>query len=73
MSLYVTVSRGPRADAAEPIVASSDRRVVGAVLQALARLDEWGDEEDATDVARRLLAEEEWDGSSAWARGTEGP
>jgi hypothetical protein len=66
MPLYVTVSRGVRADAATPILASSDRHVVGAVLQTLARLDEW-DEDDAadpSDIARRLLGEEHDDDSS---------
>ncbi len=60
MPLYITVSRGPRADAATPILASSDRRVVGAVLETLARLDEWDEdeEEDAREVARRLLGED---------------
>ena len=59
MPLYVTVSRGIQADAATPILASSDRRVVGAVLQALARLDEWDpDDEDAAVVARCPLSEE---------------
>jgi len=62
MPLYITVSRGPRADAATPILASSDRRVVGAVLETLARLDEWDQEEDAEEdageVARRPLEED---------------
>ena len=59
MPLYVTVSRGVQADAATPILASSDRRVVGAVLQALARLDEWDpDDEDAAGVTRCPLSEE---------------
>ncbi len=66
MPLYVTVSRGPRADAATPILASSDRRVVGAVLQTLARLDERDDQNDAdpSDATRRLLDEEDADASS---------
>ncbi len=60
MSLYITVSRGARADTATPILASSDRRVVGAVLATLAQLDEWDEdeEEDAREVARRLLGED---------------
>jgi hypothetical protein len=40
MSLFVTVSRGPRADAAQPVLASSDRGVVEAVLDAVRRLAE---------------------------------
>lgn len=65
MPLYVTVSRGARADAATPILASSDHQVVGAVLRALARLDECDqEEEDAADVSRRLLGEEDRNESS---------
>ena len=61
MPLYITVSRGPRADAAIPILASSDRRVVGAVLATLAQLDEWDldDREDTGGVVRRLLGEDD--------------
>ena len=40
MSLFVTVSRGPRTDAAQPVLASSDRGVVEAVLDAVRRLAE---------------------------------
>ncbi len=66
MPLYITVSRGARADAARPILASSDRRVVDAVLRTLARLNEGDqdDEGDPSDVARRLLGEEDCDASS---------
>jgi len=66
MSLYITVSRGARADVATPILASSDHRVVGSVLQTLARLDEWDEDDvaDQSDVARRLLGEEHDDDSS---------
>ncbi len=61
MPLYITVSRGARADVAMPILASSDSHVVGAVLRALARLDDCDqtDEEDADDLTRRLLGEED--------------
>ena len=45
MPLYVTVSRGPRADLARPVLASSDPRVVDAALEAIRRLSEAGDEE----------------------------
>ncbi len=65
MPLYITVSRGARADAAIPILASSDRHVVGAVLQTLARLDEWDEgDEEADEAARSLLDEEDADASS---------
>ncbi len=37
MPLYLTISRGPRADRASPILASSDRAVIDA---AIARLDD---------------------------------
>ncbi len=40
MPLYLTISRGPRADRASPILASSDRAVIDAVLAAIARLDD---------------------------------
>jgi hypothetical protein len=40
MPVYLILSRGPRADDAIPILASSDQRIVGAVLQAIARLDD---------------------------------
>ncbi len=65
MPLYITVSRGARADAAIPILASSDRHVVGAVLQTLARLDEWDEgDEEAGEATRSLLDEEDADASS---------
>jgi hypothetical protein len=38
MPLYLTLARGPRADHAIPIVATSDPSVVDAVLEALRRL-----------------------------------
>ncbi|CAA9530409.1 MAG: hypothetical protein AVDCRST_MAG73-896 [uncultured Thermomicrobiales bacterium] len=40
MPLYLTISRGPRADRASPILASSDRAVIDVVLAAIARLDD---------------------------------
>ncbi len=49
MPLYLTVSRGPRADQATPVLASSDRAVVVAVLTAIARLDEPGGEVSSAD------------------------
>lgn len=58
MPIYVTLSQGPRADLARPILASSDQRVVGAVLQSLARLDQPEDEADRSgDRARRPASE----------------
>lgn len=68
MPLYITVSRGPRADEAVPILASSDRNVVGAVLQSLARLDESGFENDSDAVARRLLDDEDLNGTGVPGR-----
>ena len=47
MALYLTISRGPRADQATPILASSDRGVVATVLAAIARLDEPDGEVDS--------------------------
>ena len=49
MPLYLTISRGPRADQATPVLASSDRAVVAAVLAAIARLDDPGGELAATE------------------------
>jgi hypothetical protein len=43
MPLYVTVSGGPSADQARPILASSDRSVVAAVFAALRSLGEHSD------------------------------
>ncbi len=53
MPLYVTVSRGPRADRVTPVLASSDPRVVNAALEAIRRLGEpgEGDEGDEGDEA----------------------
>ena len=56
MPLYLTISKGPRADQATPVLASSDRAVVAAVLAAIARLDDPGGEAAATEgppAARR--------------------
>ena len=70
MPLYVTVSRGPRADLASPVVASSDRAVVGAVLDAIQRLD-GPDQHDEADgavgepTALRAVKERETDGFPA--------
>ena len=46
MPLYLTLSRGPRADLATPVLASSDPRVVDAALEAIRRLAEAGQEGD---------------------------
>ena len=54
MPLYVTVSRGPRADLAKPVLASSDRTVVGAVLEAVRRLAESEDGERDDAAAGRV-------------------
>ena len=48
MTLYLTLSRGPRADLATPVLASSDPRVVNAVLTAISRLADPSDEPDVT-------------------------
>ena len=36
MGFYLTISKGPRADLAVPIIATSDQRIIGLVAQALA-------------------------------------
>jgi hypothetical protein len=50
MPLYLTLSRGPRADLAKPVLASSDPRVVNAALEAIHRLGDASDDEDAAAV-----------------------
>ncbi len=50
MPLYLTLSRGPRADLATPVLASSDPRVVNAALEAIHRLGEAPEDEDAAAV-----------------------
>ena len=39
MALYITVSRGERADTARPVLAISDRSVIDAVLSAIRQLE----------------------------------
>ena len=56
MPLYVTLSRGPRADRARPVLASSDRSIVGAVLEAVRRLAE-ADDGEREDAAAGRAAE----------------
>ena len=51
MPLYVTVSEGPRADRSAPILAVSDTRIIGALLDAIQRL---ADESQAAAVVRLL-------------------
>lgn len=52
MPLYLTLSRGPRADRAEPVLASSDPAVIRAVLAAIGTLaDADAVAEGAGDVA----------------------
>lgn len=38
MAMYVTLSEGPRADMAAPILATGDQRIVHAVLAALSKI-----------------------------------
>ncbi len=57
MPLYVTVSRGPRADQATPVLASSDAGVVNAALEAIRRLDEPGEGDDAPSGKGWLLVD----------------
>ena len=56
MPWYLTLSRGPRADAATPVLASSDPSVVHAVLEAIARLGDRSDDAGAApDYGRGVL------------------
>jgi len=50
MPLYLTLSRGPRADLATPVLASSDPRMVNAALEAIHRLGDPSEDEDAAAV-----------------------
>ena len=38
MPLFITVSEGPRADQARPVLATGDQRLIGALLEAIGRL-----------------------------------
>jgi hypothetical protein len=38
MAMYITLSEGPRADMAVPILATGDQRIIQAVLSALTRI-----------------------------------
>ncbi len=51
MPLYLTLLRGPRADLATPVVASSDPVVIAAVLEALRQLVDHPDGERQDAVA----------------------
>ena len=60
MSVYLILARGPDADAATPVLASSDPRVINAALQAIAHLDEPEHEVDSLVVdCHTTLADEE--------------
>ena len=48
MPLYLTLSRGPRADRATPVLASSDPAVIDAVLRAIRDLGDPGAGEAAS-------------------------
>lgn len=62
MPLYLTLSRGPRADLAQPVLASSDPSVIRGVLDLIRRMsdeDEGPAEPRLTPLTRRLDDEEE--------------
>jgi hypothetical protein len=54
MPLFLTLSRGPRGDLAKAILVSSDPRVVNAALEAIHRLGEPADDEDAAAISSGL-------------------
>jgi hypothetical protein len=54
MPLFLTLSRRPRGDLAKAILASSDPRVVNAALEAIHRLGEPADDEDAAAISSGL-------------------
>jgi hypothetical protein len=66
MPLYLTLSRGPRADRATPVLASSDPAVIAAVLQAVGRLAEpdapGGTGDDLGQAGWRVLRPTQGDG-----------
>ncbi len=45
MPLFVTVSEGPRADQARPVLATGDQRIIGELLRAIGRLGDAREED----------------------------
>ena len=56
MPLFITVSEGPRADEARPVLATGDQRLVGELLKAIGRLGEPSETDDGDELAERRLA-----------------
>ena len=67
MPYYVTVSVGPRADQAEPVLALSDRRAVRAVLRAISRMADRDDSGVAPTPLRVVASVPKAGGSDASA------
>lgn len=53
MPLYITLSRGPRADQAKPVLVLSDKRAIAALLREMGKLEEEGGERDASTAGVR--------------------
>ena len=56
MPLYITVSEGPCADQARPVLATGDQRLVGELLKAIGRLGESAESIDSREAPRGRLA-----------------
>ena len=56
MPLYITVSEGPRADQARPVLATGDQRLVGELLKAIGRLGESAESADSHEAPRGRAA-----------------
>jgi hypothetical protein len=54
MAMYLTISEGPRAEMALPVLATGDERIVRAVLEVFATLiQEAGERQGALTLSRR--------------------
>ncbi len=56
MPMFITLSEGPRADRARPVLATGDQRLVGELLKAIGRLGESSEAEDAEEPSTGRVA-----------------
>jgi hypothetical protein len=56
MPMFITLSEGPRADRARPVLATGDQRLVGELLKAIGRLGESSEVEDAKEPSEGRVA-----------------
>ncbi len=60
MPLYLTISKGPRADRARPVLALADQRLIADLLKRLGRLpDGCEDDPDDETVTPRAIERED--------------